>query len=236
MKVRKSITLQIPKPCSKDWDKMLPLDAGRFCQNCNRTVIDLSHYSDGQLRDYLTSNPGKICGQLSPYQINREILCETAVKRKSFLPQLFLSIALYLGFNNDLESGTKSFAQPQLTLNDKKDRFPLLFSAQEKVPADSLNYVYGTIRDKQTKAPLQFVSVRIQMNDSIIGGGASDTNGKFKVFIPGKLINQELLLGVLYLGYENEELKFSAKKLPFEMKIDLEASNILLGEIIRTDK
>ena len=45
----KKIQLEIPEPCNKNWDKMTPFDKGRFCDSCQKAVVDFTGMSDAQL-------------------------------------------------------------------------------------------------------------------------------------------------------------------------------------------
>jgi len=37
----KKMRISIENPCHEDWQKMLPESQGRFCQACEKTVVDL---------------------------------------------------------------------------------------------------------------------------------------------------------------------------------------------------
>ncbi|MGL4595961.1 MAG: hypothetical protein ACRCYO_00440, partial [Bacteroidia bacterium] len=34
--------VQIPEPCSEDWNKMTPETQGRFCDKCCKVVVDFT--------------------------------------------------------------------------------------------------------------------------------------------------------------------------------------------------
>lgn len=54
---------------------MTPQERGRFCDSCQRCIVDFSRYSDKELYRYLTDNAGKqLCGRFSSLQLNRNIL------------------------------------------------------------------------------------------------------------------------------------------------------------------
>ncbi|RYD89176.1 MAG: hypothetical protein EOP50_17920 [Sphingobacteriales bacterium] len=69
-----AIRLNIPEPCSESWQEMSPVDGGRHCQSCSKTVLDFTALSDQELISFFTSNRGTpVCCRLHESQVNREI-------------------------------------------------------------------------------------------------------------------------------------------------------------------
>jgi hypothetical protein len=67
--------LTIKTPCHEDWNKMSSSQQGRFCNACEKTVIDFSKLSDSEIIDffdnYRKNTPNtKICGRFSERQLN----------------------------------------------------------------------------------------------------------------------------------------------------------------------
>ncbi|MDR2237135.1 MAG: hypothetical protein LBE92_13520 [Chryseobacterium sp.] len=61
--MRKSI--KINKPCPEKWEAMKEHHEGKFCEKCSKCVMDLTHKTDEQIQDMLTSNRGKeLCGKI----------------------------------------------------------------------------------------------------------------------------------------------------------------------------
>lgn len=67
------LQLQIPQPCHENWDTMIPEEKGRFCLNCQKTVVDFSVMSDRQVLEYFTNFTGSTCGRFAADQLNRQI-------------------------------------------------------------------------------------------------------------------------------------------------------------------
>jgi len=63
--------VRIPSPCSENWDAMLPNEKGRFCNPCDKTVIDFTKMTDPEIQEYFTKNSGKerICGHFKFNQV-----------------------------------------------------------------------------------------------------------------------------------------------------------------------
>ncbi|WP_269234218.1 hypothetical protein [Flavobacterium flavigenum] len=66
--------ITIPKPCNENWNSMSPDKNGRFCNSCNKTVIDFTKMKNAQIHKYFTENSDKerICGHFKLNQIESE--------------------------------------------------------------------------------------------------------------------------------------------------------------------
>jgi hypothetical protein len=59
-------SLQIPAPCSENWDEMTAAEMGRFCAHCQETVIDFSEMTDNEIATFLHAHANeKICGNIT---------------------------------------------------------------------------------------------------------------------------------------------------------------------------
>ncbi len=72
--MKKSFKLFVDDPCHEDWDKMSPTEQGRFCNSCQKEVIDFSGLSDSTILKLIEQHTGKeVCGQFQPQQLNRTL-------------------------------------------------------------------------------------------------------------------------------------------------------------------
>lgn len=59
----KDSVIHIEKPCSADWNMMEAQSEGRFCSQCQTTVVDFTKYTTEEIKDYFTKNQEKqVCG------------------------------------------------------------------------------------------------------------------------------------------------------------------------------
>jgi hypothetical protein len=64
--------INIHRPCHENWEEMTPVERGRFCAQCSRTVIDFSSSSDRDIIRFIESAKGNsFCGQFDTTQLNR---------------------------------------------------------------------------------------------------------------------------------------------------------------------
>src|SRR5829696_9108786 len=101
--MHKHISIHIPQPCHEDWNKMSPVQQGRFCQSCSKEVVDFSLMSDKQVLDYISRATGKLCGRFADDQLDRSIK-EPATPAKKKVWAVMLSFLLPLVFWNKAEA------------------------------------------------------------------------------------------------------------------------------------
>ena len=65
--------ISISKPCSENWQTMTPADRGRFCNACQKCVVDFTAMTDAEIVHYLNQNKGNNCGRFTPEQLNRQL-------------------------------------------------------------------------------------------------------------------------------------------------------------------
>ncbi|UKN01537.1 hypothetical protein K6119_17580 [Paracrocinitomix mangrovi] len=63
--------IQIPTPCSEDWNKMTPTEKGAFCDKCAFEVIDFTNQSPEEIKETLKARSGqRTCGHIAPVQMD----------------------------------------------------------------------------------------------------------------------------------------------------------------------
>jgi hypothetical protein len=66
------IAINIPQPCSENWEVMQPDKNGRHCKSCAKTVIDFTGWELKDMAAYLTKNTGQqVCGRFLNSQLNQ---------------------------------------------------------------------------------------------------------------------------------------------------------------------
>jgi len=67
----KKMRISIENPCHEDWQKMTPESQGRFCQACEKTVVDFSKMSDAEILYYFSQPRNeKVCGRFRSEQLS----------------------------------------------------------------------------------------------------------------------------------------------------------------------
>lgn len=105
--------LQIFNPCNENWDKMTPVQRGRFCDHCATPVMDFSVMTDQEILKTLAAANGSVCGRIHKDQLERALHNSENKKAKSW--QLIIAGAASLLF-----SIGKSNAQKRVTQDAPK--------------------------------------------------------------------------------------------------------------------
>src|SRR6188768_1419692 len=66
--------IKIPKPCNQNWNSMTSNKNGKFCNSCNKTVVDFTKMGNMEIHKYLIDNSSKksVCGHFKFNQIETE--------------------------------------------------------------------------------------------------------------------------------------------------------------------
>ena len=66
------LKLSIPQPCHEDWSQMLPVEQGRHCNVCSKTVVDFTAMNDEEVKCFFIRQQGKsVCGRFTNKQLHR---------------------------------------------------------------------------------------------------------------------------------------------------------------------
>lgn len=68
---KKVIQIKIAEPCHENWGAMTPNDKGRFCDSCQKTVVDFTRMSDAAIFRFMEANTASVCGRMSNDQQNK---------------------------------------------------------------------------------------------------------------------------------------------------------------------
>lgn len=65
--------LQVPNPCSENWNEMQPEEKGRYCMVCSKTVIDFTGMEPEAIMDYIQQQRGQhVCGRFTADQLDQK--------------------------------------------------------------------------------------------------------------------------------------------------------------------
>ncbi len=163
MKHPHPIQISIPQPCSEDWNKMTTQERGRFCDSCQKYVVDFTGYTDDQLYRFLTKNKNKkTCGLFSDLQVDRPIFKPNS--RRDYF-QWIMSIGFIVFLTNLI--GIKAKAQEPIKKEWVQD------DVDNQTAKDSLHNYNGPEPGKVTSEN--------NIADSSNGRYASIDSGKVKI-------------------------------------------------------
>ena len=74
---------------------MLPVEDGRFCSSCAKSVVDFTRMSDHQIVRYMSASKASVCARITMHQLDREFTVYQQEQVRSFnLQALVLGTAL----------------------------------------------------------------------------------------------------------------------------------------------
>jgi hypothetical protein len=209
--MNKKISINIPNPCTENWDQMTQVDQGKHCASCNKVVIDFSGMTDTAIVQILLAQKGKkICGNFYTTQIARPILY---VQQRSF-PKWPAMAAMLVAGLFQLSAGNLNAQRTQdqklYSSNLAIEKNPQQKEKIKTEPASDSLVIY-TIRifDEKTKEKLAGISVSI---DSM-GVFVSDGKGEVKLSLELNKVPKLIRVQFSSWNYEVKDLSFSKSRL-----------------------
>jgi hypothetical protein len=149
MRKKTILNLFIPNPCHEDWDNMSPNEKGRHCQSCNKTVIDFSQYTDKQLVEFFMKVKDNICGRISKFQLERQLVY-VEPPNHPFFNKLLYGTALAAGLSTVANAQQNTTTQqPTKKLSHKQKRIAKKADALQAIPPQGVEEI-PMIAEEQT--------------------------------------------------------------------------------------
>lgn len=188
--MKQKIQISIPEPCNEGWQNMNPVEKGRFCASCQKTVLDFTYLSDNEIINLVNKNDN-LCGRINTSQLNRNLI---ATKRTSnYFGYFSTSVLAFLGL------GTST-----IMAQDK----PII----EQTDLKYLNKLSDSIETFEVKGTVVFDGKPL-LNTTILNNYSSistlsDVNGRFSILVK----NGDTLV-FSFLGMESQERVVKENKL-----------------------
>ncbi|WP_295794118.1 carboxypeptidase-like regulatory domain-containing protein [Mucilaginibacter sp.] len=212
--------LNIPQPCTQDWNRMTATDSGRHCQSCCKIVVDFTRMSNDEIIGYLSANH-HVCARIGAQQIdsvNMQLVSRQPQNKGGWAKwvvaaSLFMSTA-YSRAN--AQSITPSIEQINGN-NPHAESFPL---GKIAMP-DSAKYqvITGTVTDLNHE-PLPGATIKVNGGNV---GTQTDTDGNFRLRVP--LSTKQVK--VSFIGFESTVIEI--KKAGKVLKVRLKENTTMLG-------
>ncbi|MBC7914479.1 MAG: carboxypeptidase-like regulatory domain-containing protein [Pyrinomonadaceae bacterium] len=181
---------------------------GKFCDSCQKNVIDFSTMSDNDIIKTIHTKKGEICGRLDKQQINRALISAHHHNSRPIPYKIIASLFLL----NSLDTvEAKEYVPIEKVLNIstlKQNNFITKFIRPKTDTATRT--VCGIVKDAKDQQPLIGVSVNIKGTSL---QSTANIRGKFNLNIPAKLPKKGIVLQVSRLGYRSQEIIITKKEL-----------------------
>ena len=169
-------SIQIPVSCGENWNKMTASQQGKFCQVCEKEVIDFTKITDAELLEKIKSGQ-KICGRFKQSQLSRDLKPNNS---KTNWKQL----AVAAGFTSILAMAAPANAQTTSAKTEQLEKTSEK-NSEEKHPISAKDSIVisGTVTDEED---FPIPGVHIKLIDSKIVT-QTDFDGNFKIVLPEKI-------------------------------------------------
>ncbi|AKQ46941.1 hypothetical protein TH63_16950 [Rufibacter radiotolerans] len=202
---------------------MTPQFQGRFCQNCQKTVVDFTQMSDAEVVEWLGKETGNTCGRFSHTQIEKPLILISGYRQSHIWKTASLVLAAWLS-----AKPVKADISPQVTATFQTSTTGLKVEPK-KEPADSTIIIKGKVVDGATQETMPGVTV--QLKGTTIAAPTS-VDGVFTISLPTGLDLENSFLVFSFIGYDSQEkpVKHFLKNPKAEMVLSMSTS--IMGEVV----
>ncbi|QHL88305.1 hypothetical protein GU926_13030 [Nibribacter ruber] len=221
------LTVTVPEPCHEDWNAMTRHDKGRYCNSCQKTVVDFTFMTDAEVVRWLSKQKGNTCGRFTEKQLARELIASTPSNNSWTWRAVALGLSAWLSTKTveaQTKSSTPSSQQPVFTAIRVQPNATMTTSSQ-----DSEVVLKGQVIDAETNEPLPGVSILLKGTRI-----ASVTNGegRFILDVPSKNLGGEPVLTFSFIGYKEQERLLNNLQISSSIIIQLQAENKPIDEVV----
>ncbi len=216
--------ISLPSPCSASWQRMQPVEGGRYCLSCHKTVIDFTTMTDQEIHLYWQEPREKVCGRFVKTQL-KEYTGKSIPAQVSPWQLYLLSLATIFS--------TKAFvAEAAKAQSPVEQREPEQQVSSRSLCASSVKQTL-TLKGKVTSAvddsPLWGVNVLLKGADR---GVSTNKNGEYELKVAG-WTSQPISLVYSYIGFQTIELLLPATQAEQALAVKMQAdTRSLMGEVV----
>ena len=224
-----TFTFEIPSPCHEKWGNMHKKPTGRFCENCQKTVVDFSQMSDREVAAFFKKAAGSTCGRFRNDQLQRQVHFERPVSFLGKWRSLGLLVPGLIFSSMASAQIMGKAAVEQMEVPENKG-----VSANKTPP--TLKKITGVVKDEPGDL---LIGASIIVKGTMVGT-VTDINGRYQLMVEMPEVGVPLTLVVSYTGHDPQEFYIpngpdtAASNQTAEIKLDavLLGGDYLLGEIV----
>jgi hypothetical protein len=206
----KHLHLTIAKPCHEDWNNMADVDKGKFCESCQKQVVDFTGMSDGQLAAFFKKPvSGSTCGRFHIDQLDKQI---PIPKKRIPWVRYFFQFTLPL-FLTTLKLNAQKRKTPAKTIqadklsatNNNSDLIILGGYSGSIISLEQKVQIRGKVFNEEGR-PIPFASI-----DKGQGGTVADSSGSFLIELVPDIKGAKLVVSCV--GYEPKEVTLQSNQI-----------------------
>lgn len=215
--------ISIASPCRQNWLTMDQQEGSRFCNSCQKSVIDFTTKTNLEIIDLLNNSTSSVCGRLTNKQLSELNNYTLSIpKHNSWLKYIGV---LALGGSIFVQDAKALTVKPKIEVNSSVGKVILPKELTAKI-----HQVYGIVVDDNDQ-PMVGIYVTIE-NTKLFA--ITDKKGRYTIKLPINFdTNNRMLLvkgidiqGRLKLNYSNEK----------QRNLVAETVYALMGEVMIVNK
>jgi predicted RecA/RadA family phage recombinase len=216
--MKKEIYVHIPEPCHENWEKMTPVQQGRFCESCCKQVVDFSQMSDKQILGVLSKTTNKTCGRFSADQLERPIVQQAPTP----IPWKFFLSAFIPAFLLTNPGKVKAQVKGKMVANT--ETVSIRIGGVASITRDQ--QIFGRVTDVKGN-PMQGATVLVKGTSKRV---VTDANGSFSLSALSG--SKKIMIEVNCVGYISKLVEVRQdRNTPVKIRFT-EADAITLGEVV----
>ncbi|AUD06547.1 carboxypeptidase-like regulatory domain-containing protein [Spirosoma pollinicola] len=206
-------------------------EAGRFCDRCQKTVIDFTSMSDQQIVAYFATAEQHVCGRFTANQLNRNLVSTPTSPTNSITQRWLGLIATGLISWSTAHGQSGRLPEPNEPVSESIRQESTVKTVTPPTlvneTIDSVWVIEGRVAEKNGDQPLPGVNVFVK---DIAKGTSTDAAGLFKLTLsdyqPDKLV-----LTISSVGFIAQEITMTATS-KRQLTIALAEDSAMLDEVV----
>ncbi|CAN5581610.1 hypothetical protein BH11BAC5_BH11BAC5_28880 [soil metagenome] len=219
-----TIQLTIETPCDKNWANMQPAEQGRFCNACEKNVIDFTGMNNKEVYNTILKNDANICGRFNNSQLQQPLPLE-ADKKQRWHNYFFSFLVPALLFSKQATAQQKIGKVRAMPPTVNTARMGLVAYA----PVQNKFTFSGVVKDAANGEIIANATVQVKDGAGVI----TDTSGKF--LLTAKTGQQKVTIVISAIGFANREIEIAIPADGFAISgeiISLHKFATTLGEVV----
>lgn len=178
--------ISIPSPCHEDWNKMNPNSNGRYCNSCEKTVVDFTNKNSNEIKSILENTPGHVCGRFNTKDVYQPLIPETAewqIKNSWFKTKWIALSAIIslIGFSKKANAQMVGQAIAEYMP-------PTVADSTKEVYKKTSTVIHGWIKCLDEKKGIAQIEIRVYSGGKEIAYSKNFANGSYFITIPENTI------------------------------------------------
>ena len=216
-------SISIPEACHESWQQMTPVEQGRHCQQCCKTVTDFTVMSNQEIINYLAITHN-VCGRFDQAQLSS---LNNRLDIENLQPNSWRRWVMMIGVLSQtllLKASAQTKSVQTITQQSIAPIDKMILGKVATPDSTRFTIIRGQVMDND-KQPIPGVIVKVKGSTS---GTQTMADGKFVLSI-----NKPAdVLGFSFIGFDSQEIKINSSADQFHHIIMKENTNRLTGEVV----